>query len=140
MKYRSSSVLILAVIAACIGCRSGNGMPVSGQVTLNGMPIPEGHISFEPTARTGTSHGALIKNGRFAIPKARGVPPGEYLVRIYSADETPTASLTPEEAAKAVPRVSKELIPPEYNVRSSQKVLVSKVGPNEFDFAIQVKG
>jgi hypothetical protein len=143
MKNRWNWVAGLLALTACIGCGSGDGrMAVRGEVTLNGTALSIGHIAFEPTSNQGVSSGALIRDGLYTIPAEQGLVPGEYLVRIYSSGEAQTGGPvpTPEQLMGGnVPPPPKELIPAEYNVKSTQKATVSAEGSNAFDFKIQTK-
>ncbi|MEX1042636.1 MAG: hypothetical protein WDZ51_18525 [Pirellulaceae bacterium] len=85
-----ASLLCLAAIAMCVGCGGvdGNGRNrVSGTVTLDGQPIPNGMISFEPDfnkGNTGPQGIAPIHEGRFDTnsPGGRGIIGGPHRVRI----------------------------------------------------------
>jgi hypothetical protein len=59
----------LALAMALTGCGpSGPKLyPVSGTVTYNGMPLPEGHIIFMPTSAGEVEDADKIKDGRFAF-------------------------------------------------------------------------
>src|SRR5437773_11756859 len=125
MNNRWRSLLALLALTTWMGCGGGNGrMPVSGEVTLNGTALSAGNSSFEPAANQGEASGALIRTGLYTIPAEQGLPPGEYLVRIFASGEAQTggAAPTPEELMGGkIPPPPKELIPAEYNVQSTQK-------------------
>jgi hypothetical protein len=72
------------------GCGQGdNRQAVHGTVTLDGKPLPEGVIRFQPAPGVdGNTSGGPILNGRFDIPAAKGLQPGSYLVQIQSFEET----------------------------------------------------
>src|SRR2546421_8935908 len=55
---------------------------ISGTVTFNGAPLEDGSISLQPLEQGTTSSGAVIKLGKYAIAKDKGLPPGKYRVVI----------------------------------------------------------
>ena len=94
------SCCVLALIAGCLlllGCGSAEYelAPVSGQVTMNGKPLPnvEIKVSFQPVA-TGTdepnpgpgSYAITDADGRFTLrtiePDADGAVVGKHIVRL----------------------------------------------------------
>ena len=73
----------------CLGCGSSDGLnrrAISGKVTVDGVAIPNGSVSFEPLSTGGVGSGAVISDGKYSISKADGLPPGKYLVRITGDD------------------------------------------------------
>ena len=129
----------LLVVLTTGGCgRNPLGrLAVSGNVTLNGQPLEQGNIAFEPTDRqNGVASGTNIKDGTFSVPTEKGLPPGTYVVRIYSAVHPKTGPA--EDAAGGTGDIGPavQIIPPEYNTRSEQTVEVTPEGPNEFTFDV----
>jgi hypothetical protein len=133
---RYYSFLILSgFFVALAGCGSeGAGLlGVKGTVNFEGKPLARGSINFELEDRTNPFHsGAAIEDGKFAIPQARGLKPGTYLVRISSADSAPTDSSQPP----GEPLIAKELIPTSWNSESKQKVEV-KAGATDLKFDVK---
>jgi hypothetical protein len=84
----TSSLLLLGglSVAAAMGCGKPAGLDkvvVSGQVTLDGQPIPNGEIRFIPTAGTvGPVSGGPIKDGAYTAKGKGGVPLGTHQVEI----------------------------------------------------------
>jgi hypothetical protein len=133
----SVSGLTICLFAALVGCGGSDGPPryeVSGHVTLGGKPLPKGTIQFVPQGPPEIPGGATIENGDYTIAADRGLPEGEYLVRISSASET--AAPVEEAPGDSSGVVAKELVPPEFNVNSDKKVQVGPDKPNEFNFDI----
>jgi hypothetical protein len=146
MTYRASLLWVLLAVGMCMGCSgdSAGRLPVRGEVIVDGTPVRQGNISFEPTGKQGLSTGAIITDGKYAVAEKDGLPPGEYLVRINAyADKGPAAyEGAPVRGADMdglLPPPPKPLLPPEYNEKSTQKVTVTKEGPNEFSFRVQTK-
>lgn len=136
MRYRGLVAALLPLLFFVVGCAKPdplNRQAVTGKVTFGGAPLERGTIEFHPLAKGGTSSGATISNGSFAIPRAKGLPVGNYLVRIYSADENAPAEEMPGESTEIV---AKEKIPAEFNSASQKEVSVKDQKENNFDFAI----
>ncbi|QDU38610.1 hypothetical protein Mal4_29390 [Maioricimonas rarisocia] len=135
MITRQIPVILSLILLLASGCGDSNPLgrqPVSGTITLNGQPLERGTIEFSPK-ESGTASGASIQDGAYAIPADKGLPPGEYLVRISAADEEAEPMEMPGESSK----ISPELIPPEYNAESEQTFTVSADGENEFSLDIE---
>lgn len=81
-----------------------------------------------------TSVGAVIKDGRFALPAEEGPVPGLYKVAIYAEGD---AAPLPEGHVPGVPLPApQDLIPPKYNVATELTADVKKGGPNKFEFPL----
>jgi len=134
------AVLLLAMAGFAVsGCGDGPSgqSAVSGTVNFKGQPLDQGTITFMPLSKeTPTQSGTGIKNGKYEIPKDKGLAPGKYRVSISSGD-----GKTPDPSSDAPPGPSgnfssKERIPAKYNTESTQDVEVTRSGPNKFDFDI----
>src|SRR5438105_4435016 len=71
---RIGKLLPLACLVASFGCNSNNCAPVSGVVTLNGKPLPNAFVSFEPITenqdpaqRPRGSTGKTNDNGEYSL-------------------------------------------------------------------------
>jgi hypothetical protein len=136
------------VLAACFlaaGCSDplDGRLEISGTVTFKNQPIKDGAIvMFEPLENQDTAGNATVTGGAFTIPRSAGLKPGKYLVRITLGDGvTAVNPVNPDEGPGpggmgGTNIISKELVPPDWNVNSNQQVTVSKDGPNKFDFKI----
>lgn len=127
--------MCLLIVTLMTGCGSSNPLnrqAVSGTVSLGGEPIASGSIEFQPTGAGGTMSGAVITNGEYQIPLESGLPPGEYLVRISSADE----NAEPVEAPGESNKLAVEKIPAEFNSESNVNRTVEAGKANVFDFEI----
>ena len=138
-RFRSAYLLALLLPAGC-GDPTGGRQGISGTVTLKGVPLDEGVIEFhaqgDSVNQLATKSGALIKDGKYRIPRDKGLMPGRYKVVITAGDRnTPDVPPdTPPGPTKTV--LSKERIPEDYNKKTKQFVEVTKEGPNKFDYAI----
>jgi hypothetical protein len=140
----------LVVSAGFIGCGGGgDDLPrqqVSGSVTLGGQPLALGRIQFEPASPEAKAPaGAEIKDGAYSIPRDQGPTPGDYRVMITSSgtaasgvDTSPGAE--PPAGSKAkMPKIgpSPELIPKQYNSKTTLTAKVEAGKTNTFDFPLQ---
>jgi hypothetical protein len=140
----------IVISAGFVGCSGGGDdlprQPVSGTVTLGGQPLAEGRIQFEPASpEAKTPAGGEIKDGAFSIPRDQGPTPGDYRVMITSSaaratgvDTSPGAE--PPAGSKAkMPKIgpSPELIPKQYNSKTTLTAKVESGKSNTFDFPLQ---
>jgi hypothetical protein len=120
-------------LTGCGGSYDGK-VPVAGTITIKGEPVPEGTINFasaNPTQSVFT--GSLIKNGRYDIAAENGLPPGQYVVRISSAEPGVIAhDPLPGETGPPM----KDRVPPEYNANSKLTVSVEPGRKHTFDFDV----
>jgi hypothetical protein len=141
MSRRIVLVGLVLLSATWIGCGpSDNREAVSGTVTLDGKPLDQGTIEFVPTAE-GVLSGGVISSGKFDVPANKGLTPGSYTVRVYSADPpsgTPAAPDPGAPGAGGYP-MAKDRIPPKYNSESTRTVEITPRGENRFSFEITSK-
>ena len=135
----TAATALLVLSFSLIGCGPSNELnrqEIEGSVQLDGKALDHGNIRFLPQADTkGVSSGAIIRDGRYSIEQLKGLPPGTYLVRIYSA-EVKTES-TPRDPNNPVRPVGHERIPPDYNTNSKHTITVTDGGENRFDYDIR---
>ena len=137
---RASLCLGLLSVYGC-GGPDDPTLPISGKVTLNGKPVEHGDIEFAAKGSNGLRRGAMIVKGNYKTAPMQGLVPGEYVVRIFSVAGNPhevMPDIMPgeEDLGSAAKR---DLIPPEYNMRSKQLINVTAEGPNEFNYDIVTK-
>jgi hypothetical protein len=145
-RYNLSLFLVplLLLIAGCSQSHDGR-VEITGTVKLKGEPIKDGAIvMFEPLDKQDTAGNATVTGGTFSIPRVSGLKPGKYLVRVTAGDgKTPVNPVDPDSppgpggGRGSTNIISKELVPPSWNVNSKQEVTVTKDGPNKFDFDIK---
>lgn len=125
----------LAILAA--GCSGQPGPPkhrVSGTVSLAGKPMPDGEVYFRMPS-TGAIEVFSVKAGAFKGAAAAG----RHRVEIYRFEQpTPTAAELEkmDPMARALATEKKNLLPPEYNTRSTLEADVQPGEPNRFEFAL----
>lgn len=111
-------------LAGCGG--EGNSLgrkAISGNVTLDGKPLAEGAIRFEPMknlsgSAPATTSGGMIKDGKYSLPTDQGLPAGLYAVSITAS--APVPPLAPGEDPMKLGTLPppKSLIPPRYNTNT----------------------
>src|SRR5689334_21930419 len=86
-KNGSAALLLASAALLAAGGCSDNGLglqAVSGTFTLKGKPVESGMLEFRPATTsngaTYTRSGAVIADGKFDIPKDKGLVPGKYKV------------------------------------------------------------
>lgn len=119
-------VVVLAAAVGLLACGCGGdagpkGVPVSGTVTLNGKPLPEGEVMFEPADGKGAPEQALVKDGTFSGT----VVPGAKKVRITSWREGSGR----KDAAMGGAAPKEQFIPKRYNTDSTLTVTVEAGKP-----------
>lgn len=86
----------LSVLFCCLGCgRTPPGhVTVSGSVTLDGKPVREAVILFEPfTPDEGHRTSALVVEGEFHLEEDQGPSPGKYHVVLNPVEPDPASVL-----------------------------------------------
>jgi hypothetical protein len=112
---------------------------ISGKVLLDGQPIEEGVIQFDPLDGQATMDSSIILKGAYQIPKNKGLFPGRYLVRIMAGDGYSGAGRAePGSGQPTEPGVKRgvDRAPEEYNTKSTQTVEVKETGNNIFDYDV----
>ncbi|HEY4262548.1 MAG TPA: hypothetical protein VGM98_20465 [Schlesneria sp.] len=142
MRRLVSAVCLTISIIVLSGCGGTPKDPlgrqsVSGKVTLDGKPIDQGSISFQPVVDTGpaTASGATITNGQYKIPAESGLAPGDYRVVILSPEPEPKRSAD-EMMNNPSATPSKERVAAKFNKETELKATIKSNSPNVADFAV----
>jgi hypothetical protein len=127
-------VCFLSLVA--LGCGSGpRRVGLEGDVSYRGRPIKQGTIQFEPfDAKNSYSAGAMIVDGHYSIPRAKGLLPGTYSVKI-SATEPKAPAPSPDGNPDGM-LVVRELLPARYNMKTQLTEDVSASDPNMINFKL----
>lgn len=136
MTSRIPSILLAAALLAIGGCGGGpSGLHgVSGSVTFKKQPLDQATIQFVATDPSlQVARGTLVRNGKYAIAAAQGLPPGTYKVLISAADEKTKVEGPPGPESN---RLSADRIPAEYNAKTKLTAEVRADRDNKFDFDI----
>lgn len=128
MRIMASFMALAAIPMALTGCGDGKTHPkttdVTGSVTLDGKPLPEGDISF---VIPGEAPALIpVRDGNFKGKALAGKNRVE--LRATKALPKPANALPTDEA----PRMN--LIPDKYNVQSRLEANVTAGGENSFKF------
>src|SRR5262249_22827085 len=124
--------LLLALLPT--GCSRGPTRGVTGEVSYKGEPIQSGSIEFIQIEGTGgPSVGALIKDGKYEVPAAKGpLADGTYRVKLVSVKNTGKFPPGPRYPKSAPIHV--DIIPEEYNFKSKLQVKIDpNANPNRLD-------
>ena len=134
-------VMLWATLPLLGGCGpTGDGVSrgaVKGKVTLDGEPLQEGRIMFEPTGgNQGPVAGGSIEGGAYEIGVEKGVVVGKNLVRINAIRKTgkKVKSIMSDEMVDE----TVEAIPGKYNTNSTLEKDV-RAGDNVLDFELTSK-
>ena len=128
----ASSALIMCLVCGCGGGGDAGGrLAVSGTVHYKGEPVQTGSIEFVPHPGVKTQSGSPITNGRFSIPKDKGLEPGAYTVKISAMEAV--AGGEPGGLPGPDP---KELIPAKYNTKSTLTKEI-KTGETNLEFKLE---
>jgi hypothetical protein len=125
--------LFLVGLAVVIGCGPSGRYPVSGTVTLDGSPVPEGDIIFtDPEKKIGPD-GGKIKGSKFDLL----VKPGKKRVEIWA---TRMQKLPPgRTGALGETEMPMDYIPRQYNLESELTAEVTPGSPNVYEFKLTSK-
>jgi len=111
-----------ALLVFVVGCAGGDvpnlAKDVTGRVTLNGQPVADAVVLFEPQSGRPSS-GKTDADGRFVLYYSEthtGAVPGQHIVRVSKMEE----------------EAGQELIPERYNFGSTLTETVTMDGPNDF--------
>jgi len=131
---KSCWAVALLGVFALLGCDSGPRMyPVSGTVTLDGQPVPEGDIAFlDPDNQIGPDAGK-IKDGKFAFKTKAGKKMVE--IRAARMQKPPPGADGPGGAEPAFI----EYLPERYNEKTELTAEVASGGPNQYEFKLTSK-
>lgn len=141
---------LTAALFLSVGCQQDGG-DVQGRVTIDGNPIADAMIYFQPQ-KGPVVQSQLDQDGRYHLVKPGGgfeIPPGTY--RIYltdmpaGADEAAAEPISKSDllAGKAPPRPAISKIAPGatkyYSAATTDWNRDVETGSNEFDFEIRTK-
>jgi hypothetical protein len=108
---------------------------VEGKVTLDGKALASGAIDFEPADSRGRPFGGDIKEGSYRIEIPREVV-GKSVVRIVSLQSTGRkVPAGPPAARGAMIDEIAEVVPAQYNTKSTLQVDLSRVDPIDFELS-----
>jgi hypothetical protein len=132
MAHRQSCTFAIVMLGVFIGCSADTKQgSVSGTVTLDGQPLKSGNIRFVPADGQTATADAAITDGQFTAT----MPPGEKKVSI-SAPKVTGKKRVYETPDSPMIDIVEELLPAEYNVRSTLTLNVAP-GDQSKDFELK---
>lgn len=134
---RPGSVLFMLLgFAGCWGSDAPELADVWGTVTLDGKPLPNAALEFQPQDGTGTYSSAMTdENGYYELIYSRtddGAMIGTHSVSI-------TTSLMLRDRGDGISGRAPELVPPRYN-RETELTAVVERGGTEINFDLESGG
>jgi hypothetical protein len=135
--FSTKGLLLLATLAASCGCGSSNSgvekVVITGTVTYDGTPIPNGEVRFYPIEGTkGAVSGGPIRDGAYTAQGKGGVPVGKHRVEIQGFRAAKGSESLPEGGS------AEQYLPAQFNENST---LTAEVTPDteNLDFALTSK-
>ncbi len=150
LNYVAGNLCILGMaILTLAGCGDGRPslVPVSGTVTLNGAPLGEAQLGFEPDGIEGYSRPSSAitdSSGKFIVgtyDKADGIPKGKYKVTVFKKEvvgKLPENYNSEDTAANAQPVQYQWTVPQKYatSANSGLTVEVTSSGMTPAEIAL----
>jgi len=143
----SQSWILAAMVVAAAGCGGDHVKvaSVSGRVTLDGKPLANAFVQFQPMASGQSietpgppSVGTTDADGRFELTLSqggkKGAVIGQHRVRFSTFREESKAKDSDETEV-----TQRETVPPQYNARSEVTFIVPESGSTTADFALDAK-
>lgn len=129
MLKKAPAVAVLALALSGASCSSDNPLiTVSGNVTLDGTPVPDGDLLFTPADPQFGSEAAKITDGVYQA----NLRPGQNKAQIRASRPVPGKKGPMGE------QLIEDYIPPKYNDQSNLTIDVSK-SQRKHDFQLQSK-
>ncbi len=134
---------LLSLIAVfSLGCGGGDGLnrqAVSGVVTVDTNPVPNGSVTFEPLFQVGLVAEPLSRkaNSLSRAPKAYRLAS----IALASPAMMALASAFLKAKCRVMKscRLKKQLVPASWNSKSKREIEVKDSGSNSFEFKIDSK-
>ncbi len=131
MRSFLSRLTVVFALLLFAGCAGDGKYPVSGTVTWNGEPIPDGHIIFTPVDAALGPDAVQFSAGKFSFRAS----PGEKRVEIFA--DRPLGK--PDPVMNVV--AHEQYIPTRYNEETELVADVTPGGSNDFQFdLVEQKG
>jgi hypothetical protein len=128
--------LIVLLLLSLTGCWRTDKYPlgsVTGTVTLDGKPLPDAFVNFQPAGGPGST-AITDEQGRYSLSTIDGEPGaviGLHKVTIYSAHSKEAAS-----EDESIVRTPNEIVPEKYNYDSKLTFEVPAGGSTTADWVL----
>lgn len=133
MPYRLLVVILLVSLVGC-GEKTRPTVAIKGAVSLDGKPVEDGVIFFEPKDGKGTVTTAQISDGNYEIQ----VEPGVKTIRINYPKVIRSEPIYKGTPNSAMMDVTEEQIPAKYNSATTLEKDLSKAA-DDIDFKLTTK-
>jgi hypothetical protein len=130
--FRLTVVSFLStIVCLATGCEPAGPKkyPVSGTVTFNGNPLPEGHIVMTPADGKSAPDAATITDGKYFFVGTAGPKKVEISATREDGPIDPVMGQAPR----------KQYLAPRFNAETTLEANVTASGPNTFDFQVSEK-
>ncbi len=117
--YLRQFAICLFGLALLTGCATDDGrFTLSGNVTVDGEPVPSGDLILEPDAgNKGPASMARIQDGKYSLPSEQGIVGGKYTVTIVAFDGVAVGELVDGKSLLREPYLEKVEFPKENSTR-----------------------
>jgi len=135
---RRTLIFLVLAFPLAAGCSGGRVVPVSGRVTLNGQPLANVHVSFQPISAGndhnpgGGSYAITDSDGRFTLRMVEGDAPGA-VVGKHRVEITPRNT---DDDADRRGKGAVVGVPARYNRNSDLTFTVEPGGTDKADFPL----
>lgn len=141
-------LMAASCLAGCSPDEARERMPVKGQVLLNGKPLNNAIIWFEPLEDgAGPSSATKIIDGKYEISDNGGVVVGQHQIQLFAYRANPNLAAAVEASGPPGPGGAPmatdgapaeiNVIPANYNLKTELKVSVEADKENVFDFDVE---
>ena len=135
---RTRAMLFFAIFLAA-GCGGPKIAPVSGKVTMDGKPLANANVNFQPIGQGNVhpgpgSHSKADKNGEYTleyIEGGQGALVSKHRVEISAIADDGKGD--PEDNRR---RAAPDRVPPQFNVKSQLTCDAPPGGKNDANFAL----
>ena len=120
----------LLLLSGCGGAETS----ITGRVSLDGKPVPEGSIRFIPMEGTqGADAGAVIRDGKYKVV-VKDLASGKYRVSIRGYKHG--GKMEPDPLGGSPIKGTVQIVPPQYQGEDSTLVEEISLGVNRLDFPL----
>lgn len=131
MRFRPLFGASLLAVFLLAGCDGDPSRQVTGTVTFDGKPVPDGQIIFVDAAGKQAPDAGKITDGKFAFK----VTPGSKKVQVQASR---MEKLSPgKKGAMGETEAPVSYIPARYDADTKLTAEVTDKGPNEFEFKLE---
>ena len=135
-------LLLCISIVTIMGCQGEHtGEIIEGRVTIQGEPMSEGLITFEPLGTTtGPKISTVIDKGNYSISSSEGIQSGQFRVEVLGIPPGVKAMSNGDSHLNlsASTRVPYREVASEFNFQSQLLATVERGVTNQFDFDVKL--